>query len=88
MLTAGGAADDPAATAAAFLQSLTRSGPIVVGLSGGGDSTALLVALQMALQMGTAPARQLIAATVDHGLRPASADEARRVGDFCAARGI
>lgn len=87
MLTPEGAGD-PREVAAAFLNSLTGRGPIVVGVSGGGDSIALLTALHLALAEGMAPARQLIAATVDHGLRPASADEARQVGDFCAARGI
>lgn len=53
-----------------------------IALSGGGDSTAL-----MHLAQGWGRAR-LMAATVDHGLRPGSADEARRAGQGAAALGI
>ncbi|MFT3690515.1 tRNA lysidine(34) synthetase TilS [Paenirhodobacter sp.] len=52
-----------------------------VALSGGGDSTALLHA---ALLAGFA----VEAATVDHGLRPGSAQEAEAVGRDCAALGV
>ncbi len=55
---------------------------IGVAVSGGGDSMALLVAAQAAF-----PGR-IKAVTVDHALRPASADEARAVAAFCAGRGI
>lgn len=57
------------------------AGPFGVAVSGGADSLALLLACHAA---GLA-AR---AATVDHGLRPESADEAGFVAALCAARGI
>lgn len=54
---------------------------IGVALSGGGDSTALL---HLALKAGFA----VEAVTVDHRLRPESADEAARVAATCAALGL
>ena len=57
------------------------SGPIGVALSGGGDSVALLHLLRAA-------GHRVEAATVDHGLRPESADEAAAVAADCARIGI
>lgn len=53
-----------------------------VAVSGGPDSCALLLLACVAL-----PGR-IAAATVDHGLRPESADEARFVADLCTAHGV
>ncbi|WP_181164408.1 tRNA lysidine(34) synthetase TilS [Amaricoccus solimangrovi] len=61
------------------------AGPLVVGFSGGGDSTALLL---LTLLWARERGREVIAATVDHGLRPESAAEAREAAAFAAARGI
>lgn len=55
---------------------------MAVAVSGGPDSMALLVLAQR--WAGS----QLIALTVDHGLRLESADEALQVAGWCAARGI
>lgn len=56
-----------------------------VAVSGGGDSMALLhVAWRWAQQTG----HQVEAVTVDHGLRPAAADEARAVAASCARLGV
>jgi len=60
---------------------------IAIALSGGGDSTALLCLLHDFLS-GCGEQNRLFAITVDHGLRPESAEEAKRAGDFCAALGI
>ncbi len=54
---------------------------IGVALSGGGDSTALL---HLALAAGF----RVEAVTVDHRLRPESADEAARVAGVCAKLGV
>jgi tRNA(Ile)-lysidine synthase len=64
---------------------LTGAGPddgVGIAVSGGPDSVALLLLATAAFP------GQVEAATVDHGLREAAADEARFVGDLCAARGI
>ncbi len=53
-----------------------------VAISGGPDSTALLLLAAAAM-----PGR-VEAATVDHGLRSASAAEATAVGDLCAMLGV
>ncbi len=55
---------------------------IGVAVSGGADSLALLLLADAALP------GKVAAATVDHGLRPASAAEARFVADICAAHRI
>ena len=67
----------------AFRQSLAPSQRIGVAVSGGSDSTALLVALADVL----GPCR-VEAFTVDHGFRAASADEARRVAQLCRGIGV
>ena len=51
---------------------------LVLAVSGGPDSLALLLLANAAL-----PGR-VIAATVDHGLRPEAANEARMVARLCA----
>jgi tRNA(Ile)-lysidine synthase len=56
---------------------------VAVAISGGSDSTGLLVLLQEYLkQLPAAP--QLIAVTIDHGLRAESAREAEKVKALCA----
>ncbi|MEQ1618521.1 MAG: tRNA lysidine(34) synthetase TilS [Terricaulis sp.] len=58
-------------------------GPIVVALSGGGDSLALLHLL--CEQVGAAKLHAII---VDHGLRPGAADDAQRALSFAHAAGV
>ncbi|QBK31720.1 tRNA lysidine(34) synthetase TilS [Roseitalea porphyridii] len=61
--------------------------PVIVALSGGGDSTALVHITHAFVRSSRADV-PLIAATVDHGLRPESADEARAVARSCADFGV
>src|SRR4051812_12368081 len=71
--------------AAAELTSEELAAPILVGVSGGPDSLALLHLLwRWTLEQGGS----LRAVQVDHGLRPESGAEAARVATFCAERQI
>jgi tRNA(Ile)-lysidine synthase len=79
------------ANAAAFASAMAALGPfeprplIAVGVSGGPDSLALTLLMNdWAKSHGGA----VLALTVDHGLRPEAAAEARQVGSWLAARGI
>jgi len=78
----------PQAALARTLDPLTdRDVPprIGVGVSGGGDSVALLV---LANDWAHANGFTLYAATVDHGLRPEAADEAAGVATLCQTLGV
>lgn len=59
--------------------------PIAVAVSGGGDSTALLVLASSEAEAADVP---LHAVTLDHGLRPEAAGEARAVAELCARLGV
>lgn len=60
---------------------LPRGARVLVGLSGGGDSVALL---RLLLDVAEDYPLELRAAHLDHGLRAESAEDARWVADFCA----
>lgn len=72
----------PAARFAASWQPVAPAGTVGLAVSGGTDSLALLL-----LFAEVAP-RDFRVVTVDHGLRPESADEAAMVAKLCAKRGI
>jgi tRNA(Ile)-lysidine synthase len=62
-----------------------RAARLGVAVSGGGDSVALLhLAWRRAQHLG----QGLEAVTLDHGLRPESAAEARAVADLCTRLGV
>jgi len=58
-----------------------RDDPFGIAVSGGGDSLALL-------HLAAAAGCRVAVATVDHGLRPEAADEAREVARHCAELGL
>ncbi len=67
-----------------------RKGPFIVGYSGGGDSTALLLSLAALLEKAGFRAKErLLALHVHHGLRPGAADgDAAHAEAFCREREI
>lgn len=71
----------------ALLAGLPKPLPARIGVavSGGGDSVALLHMASRALAETDCT---VLAATVDHGLRPEAADEAAQVADLAASLGI
>jgi tRNA(Ile)-lysidine synthase len=83
-----GGARDVKTVVGRFLASLTRPGTLLVAVSGGSDSMALLHLLKHTLDQQPREGVILRAATVDHGLRVASAGEARQVQGWCRALGI
>jgi tRNA(Ile)-lysidine synthase len=76
---------------AVFAEAMRALGPfedrpeLAVAVSGGADSLALAL---LADGWAKGHGGRVVALTVDHGLRPDSADEARQVGVWLAARGI
>jgi tRNA(Ile)-lysidine synthase len=82
-------ASPPDIDPSALFASLALSGRrrVVVAASGGGDSLALLILFRRFLDAGGSPIEPM-AVTVDHRLRPESADEARQVGRIAAGLGI
>jgi tRNA(Ile)-lysidine synthase len=75
-----------AADTEALFKPLGRARTLLIAVSGGPDSTALLL---MADEWARRRGRTRIeAATVDHGLRPESAEEAKAVAALCARLGV
>jgi len=87
-VTGGATATMPEAAASEFLDSLAKPAHILVAISGGSDSTGLLIALAERLKSHPHEDITLTAATIDHGMRAAAAAEAQDVAALCAARGI
>jgi tRNA(Ile)-lysidine synthase len=86
-VSAADAAPVSAAEAKALFAGYAHAPALVLAVSGGPDSTALLVLAarwRAALKRGP----QLLAVTIDHGLRPQSAGEARAVKRLSARLGV
>lgn len=71
-----------------LLKQIVTPSRLLVAISGGSDSTGLLLALHECAAHRSGCKVELIAATVDHQLRPESALEARNVSELCAGLGI
>ncbi|CAN7454621.1 tRNA lysidine(34) synthetase TilS [Rhizobium sp. LjRoot258] len=78
----------PQTAARRFLGSLIKPSRILVAISGGSDSTGLLLALAEALKATPNLKISLCAATIDHALRTESAEEAQQVAAFCRSLDI
>lgn len=76
------------AAAGYFLDSFKHPARLLIAISGGSDSTGLLVALATLCAAGRYPNISLVACTIDHALRSGSADEAATVAALCARYGI
>ncbi|MGX1785988.1 tRNA lysidine(34) synthetase TilS [Bosea sp. NPDC055332] len=74
-----------AAEAAVLFRSLASEDALIVAVSGGPDSVALLAMLAEWAGQGRP---LLLAVTVDHGLRAEAAQEALMVGELCAGLGV
>lgn len=77
----------PEAAISELLRALRRPMRLLVAISGGSDSTGLLITLAKALRSHPVT-HTLCAATVDHGLRSASAAEALQVSALCKSLDI
>jgi len=80
--------ETPQRAADRLFASLRAPAHILVAISGGSDSTGLLIALAERLKQAGSSAFSLSAATIDHDLRPESAAEARQVDALCARLGV
>jgi tRNA(Ile)-lysidine synthase len=74
-----------AADAAVLFRPFASEDALIVAVSGGPDSVALLALLAEWAGQGRP---RLLAVTVDHGLRPEAAQEALMVGELCAGLGV
>jgi tRNA(Ile)-lysidine synthase len=72
---------------AGLFASFPSSGRVILAVSGGADSTALMVLAQR-WRRRRARGPDLVAATVDHGLRPGSQSEAKAVGALARRLGL
>jgi tRNA(Ile)-lysidine synthase len=72
---------------AALFASFPRSGRVILAVSGGADSTALMVLAQR-WRRRRARGPDLVVATVDHGLRRGSRAEAKSVGALARRLGL
>lgn len=86
MIPTQDASDAKDAGFAAQLASFAEASGLLVAVSGGPDSMALLLKVAAWRQSGTRP--PIHAATVDHGLRPGSRAEAETVGQWARSIGI
>ena len=79
-----------AAEAERLFQPLANASSLVLAVSGGGDSTALLLlaARWSARRQNRTTRPKLLAVTIDHGLRPQSAREARAVKRLARTLGV
>lgn len=66
---------------------LSRRRSLAIAVSGGSDSLALLLLLKSFLDRQT-PDIRVVAITVDHGMRPEAAAEARAVASLCRQIGV
>ncbi|MEN3147941.1 tRNA lysidine(34) synthetase TilS [Neorhizobium sp. IRAMC:178] len=85
-MTAGPKILSPEQAAERLIADIARPARLLVAISGGSDSCGLLIALSKFNLPGSG--LSLFAATIDHGLRPESADEARAVAALCDKLGI
>jgi tRNA(Ile)-lysidine synthase len=86
LLSAAGAGGLSSAEVDALLAPLEAAPSALVAVSGGPDSTALLLmAAEWAARRKTT---RIAAATVDHGLRPEGALEAKSVAELCERFGV